>query len=205
MRRPTTVRGLEQLGRVRLSENFFLRDFLFSDIATIHGIPNIPDDPDLAIAAGRRLCAEILEPLHRTFGRVAIRSAYRSPAVNAFGKAHGYNCARNEKARARHIWDHRDAAGCMGATATIVIPWFADRYAETGDWRPLAWWIHDHLPYHFIQAFPKLAAMNVGWHERPVRQIYSYASPKGWLTKPGMPNNEGSHAAEYADFPRLAP
>jgi hypothetical protein len=32
--------------------SFFLRDFLHSEIADLHGIPNIPDDPDLAIAAG---------------------------------------------------------------------------------------------------------------------------------------------------------
>ena len=62
MRRPLSVRSLEQLGRVRLSSSFFMRDFLHSEIADLHGIPNIPDDPDLAIAAGRRLCEELLEP-----------------------------------------------------------------------------------------------------------------------------------------------
>jgi hypothetical protein len=25
------------------------------------------------------------------------------------------------------IWDRRDARGCMGAPATVVVPWFADR------------------------------------------------------------------------------
>jgi hypothetical protein len=203
MRRPQSVRGLEELGRVRLSRHFFLRDFLFSEIATIHGIPNVPEDPDLVIAAGRRLCEELLEPLHRTFHGISIRSAYRSPAVNAFGNRHGLNCATNEKNRAGHIWDRRDANGCMGATACIVVPWFADRYAETGDWRPLAWWIHDHLPYSRMQFFPKLAAFNITWHERPVRSIYGYAPPKGWLTKPGMPGHDGDHATAYPGFPAL--
>ena len=55
MRKLMSARGLEQLGRVRLSSSFFLRDFLHSEIADLHGIPNIPDDPNLAIAAGRRL------------------------------------------------------------------------------------------------------------------------------------------------------
>ena len=45
--------------------------------------------------------------------------------------------------------------------------------------------------------FVKLGAFNISWHERPVRSIYSYASPNGWLTKPGMDNYEGSHADEY--------
>jgi hypothetical protein len=83
--RPGSVRSLEELGRVRLSASFFMRDFLHSEIADFHGIPNIPDDPDLAIAAGRKLCEQLLEPLQATFGRVAIRSAYRAPAVNEFG------------------------------------------------------------------------------------------------------------------------
>jgi hypothetical protein len=77
MRKPMSVRSLEQFGRARLSSSFYMRDFLHSEIADLHGIPNIPDDPTLAIAAGRRLCEQLLEPLQATFGRLAIRSAYR--------------------------------------------------------------------------------------------------------------------------------
>ena len=62
-RKPRSVRGLEDLGRTRLSPSFFLRDFLHSEIAALAGIANIPDDPALAIEAGRHLCAELLEPL----------------------------------------------------------------------------------------------------------------------------------------------
>jgi len=145
---PSTVRRLEKLGRVRLSTSFFLRDFLHSEIANAYGAPNIPDDPDLAIHAGRRLCEEILEPLSATFGRIAIRSAYRSSAINALGNRNKLGCASNEKNYARHIWDRRDADDCCGATACVVIPWFADRYAAGADWRSLAYWIHDHLQLH---------------------------------------------------------
>ena len=45
MRKPLSVRSLEQLGRVRLSSSFFMRDFLHSEIADLHGIPNVPDVP----------------------------------------------------------------------------------------------------------------------------------------------------------------
>ena len=48
MRQPKSVKALEELGRTRLSENFFLRDFHYSEIAVIHGFQNIPDDLDLA-------------------------------------------------------------------------------------------------------------------------------------------------------------
>jgi hypothetical protein len=203
MRKPGSMRGLEELGRARLSANFYLRDFLYSEIANFYGIPNIPADPDLAIAAGRRLCAALLEPLQASFGRIGVRSAYRSAEVNAFGNRHGGQCARNQANAAYHIWDLRDAEGCMGAGASIVIPWFADRYAAGADWRGLAWWIHDHLPYAHLQFFPKLAAFNIQWHERPVRRIDSFIAPRGCLTRPGMANHEGSHADWYADFPAL--
>ena len=93
--RPGSVRSLEEFGRVRLSASFLMRDFLHSEIADFHGIPNIPDDPNLAIAAGRKLCEQLLEPLQATFGRLAIRSAYRAPSVNEFGNRHGLSCASN--------------------------------------------------------------------------------------------------------------
>lgn len=40
LRRPETVEQLTEFGRVRLSRTFFMRDFLFSDIAAVHGMPN---------------------------------------------------------------------------------------------------------------------------------------------------------------------
>ena len=55
------MRGLEDLGRVRLSPNFYLRDFLYSEIANFYGVPNMPENPELAIATGRKLCEELLE------------------------------------------------------------------------------------------------------------------------------------------------
>ena len=130
MRSPKTVRAAEELGRVRLSRSFFMRDFLYSEISNIHGIANLPEDPGLAVAAGSRLCEELLEPLQAGFGRLAIRSAYRSCAVNAFGNANGYNCATNQRNHGRHIWDRRDARGNMGAMACIIVPWLVDRLQE---------------------------------------------------------------------------
>lgn len=178
-----------------------MRDFLFSDIAAIHSLSNVPDDPDLAIRSGSRLCEALLEPLQDRFGRIAIRSAYRSAEVNAFGNANGYSCARNEANYAAHIWDRLDADGCMGATACVVVPSFWDRFPSEGDWRKLAWWIHDHLPYSELYFFPTYWAFNIRWHERPVRKINSYAKPGGYLTRPGMDNHDGDHSAEWKDIP----
>lgn len=203
MKTPNSVAALEDLGRVRLSPSFYMRDFLYSEIANMHGIQNVPDDPDLAIEAGRNLCEALLEPLQATFGRIAIRSAYRSCAANEFGNQNRMNCASNENNFARHIWDRRDKQGYMGAMACVVVPWFADRYESGTDWRAMAWWIHDNLPYGNLYFFPKLAAFNIGWHESPERRIDSYITPKGCLTKPGLDNHMGSHSTEYLGFPSL--
>jgi hypothetical protein len=89
MRKPRSMEALEDFGRVRLSQNFFMRDFLYSEIAGFHGIPNLPDDPDLAIAVGRKLCETLLEPLQAAFGRLAIRSGFRSRRVTEYGRRRG--------------------------------------------------------------------------------------------------------------------
>lgn len=169
MTKPMTVKALEDLGRVRLSTHFFMRDFLYSEISQIEGIPNVPDYPERAIEAGKQLCDQLLEPLQERFGRVVIRSAYRSPAVNAKGAENGnqYSCAANEKNYASHIWDYPDAEGYLGATACIVVPALLPWYEATGDWTPLAWWIHDNLPYASQFWFPKLAAFNLRWSGNP--------------------------------------
>lgn len=199
MRQPRTVRALEEFGRTRLSESFFMRDFLYSEIAAINGFQNLPDDPDLAIAAGRRLCEDLLEPLQAHFGRISVRSAYRSPEVNRFGNVNKLNCSTNEKNFAGHIWDRRDAEGRTGATACVVVNRFIPYYERIGDWEALAWWVHDHLPYSDMEFFPKYAAFNLQWREDPIRQIYSMIPPRrGWLTKPGMDNWSGTHDEAYA-------
>ncbi len=204
MRKPASMKGLEKLGRVRLSANFFMRDMLYSEIANFHGIPNIPDDPDLAIAAGARLCEELLEPLHAAFGHVSVRSAFRSVAVNDYGHARqdrGYNCAATSWNHSRHVWDRRDSEGFMGATACIATPWFIARHDAGMPWQAMAWWVHDHLPYSDMEFFPNHAAFNLRWHEKPVRRIDSSVSPRGCLTKPGMANHGGDHSSEYPGFP----
>ncbi len=200
------MRALERFGRERLSKHFFMRDFLYSEIAAVHGIPNVPDDPELALEAGRGLCRDLLEPLHEIFGHVTVRSAFRCGDLNGFGNAHGFSCANNRTARTRHIWDRHDDERHVGATACVVIPWFIDSegYRNTGDWRPLAWFIHDHLPYSEMAFFPINAAFNLTWRVRdPIRKIRSYAPPKGILTRPGYPNHAGDHSDLYPGFPTV--
>jgi hypothetical protein len=193
-----SVKTLEKWGRERLSKSFFLRDFLFSDIASVHGFCNFPDDVEMAVAAGTKLCKELLEPLQDRFGRIAIRSAYRSTEVNGYGNEHGMNCGSNENNRAGHIWDVKDSDNCMGATACIVVPRFWDEFQAADDWQKIAWWIHDHLPYSDMEFFVPYWAFNLTWREQPRRTISGYVPHKFVLTKPGFPNHECSHAEHWA-------
>jgi len=195
-----TIRDIENFGRTRLSKSFFMRDFLHSEIGQIESIANLPGDPELAIHVGRKLCEELLEPLQDTFGRVAIRSAYRSAQINDIGHRKGYGCASNHRNFARHIWDIRDENGLCGATACIVIPWFADRYAEGESWQAMAWWIHDHLPYSELCFYPRLCAFNIAWHEHPKRLIRSMIPPMGILTRPGTLNEAGNRDEWYGHW-----
>ncbi|MCB1333979.1 MAG: hypothetical protein KDK26_10075 [Roseivivax sp.] len=194
--------SLEALGRVRLSRHFWMREFLHSEIANLHGLPNIPDDPDLAITRGRALCQTLLDPLQETFGRIFVRSGYRSAALNAFGNERGLKCARNDNPLECHIWDR---PGPAIAGASVVIPWFADRYDKGRDWRDLAWWLHDHLPVSELWFFPKLAAFNIAWRPQPLRRIDSYIPPRGTLLAAGSEPEEtlAMRRRRYADFPPL--
>ncbi|CUH76059.1 hypothetical protein [Tropicibacter naphthalenivorans] len=192
--------SLETLGRERLSRHFWMREFLYSEIGNFHQISNVPNDPDLALERGRAFAGALLDPLEETFGRIFVRSGYRSAALNAFGNEGGLNCARNDNPLECHIWDlpDRPVAG-----ASIVIPWFAERYAQGRDWRDLAWWLYDHLPFSEVWFFPKLCAFNIAWRPEPLRRIDSYIAPKGSLLRAGGDPAETpeQRRARYADFP----
>lgn len=202
MRKPASMWSLESFGRVRLSQYFYMRDFMYSEISGFHGCPNVPENPDLAIENGRAFCTALLDPLEETFGRVAVRSGYRSPELNRYGNENRLNCARNDHPLECHIWD-RGSGGAAIAGASIVIPWFADQYDQGRDWRDLAWWLHDHLPYSDMWFFPKLAALNLVWRPQPMRTISSYIAPRGMLLRAGENPNESKseRARRYADFP----
>lgn len=202
MRKPASMWSLETFGRVRLSRHFYMRDFMYSEIAGFHGRTNVPEDPDLAIKNGRAFCETLLDPLEETFGRVAVRSGYRSPDLNRYGNENKLNCARNDNPLECHIWDRLKGPEAI-AGASIVIPWFADQYEKGRDWRDLAWWLHDHLAYSDIWFFPKLAAFNLVWRATPLRTISSYIAPRGTLLRAGAEpgENRAQRGGRYADFP----
>ena len=70
----------------------------------------------------------------------------RGSKLEPFGQQVGKEDHDNEYNRGRHIWDRRDAAGFLGATASVVVPWYIERYEGSGDYQPLGWWIRDNRP-----------------------------------------------------------
>lgn len=223
----SVVNALGDFGRERLSKHYFMRDFLYSEVAEVHGIPNVPDDAELAVKAGTALCRNLLEPLRHIFGHVTIRSAFRSANVNGFCNCHNMNCSSNKASYANHIWDHTDGDGFMGATACIVIPWFVDWMNEKKgrDWRVLAWFIHDHLPYSEMVFFVRNAAVNltwrgdpcdpaqdgdvrafdgscgsIVWRSEPRRYVSSFQEPAGWSVKNGELREGRARSVDYVDF-----
>lgn len=199
MRKPASMWSLETLGRVRLSKYFYMREFLYSEIGNFHRIQNIPRDPDLAIERGKAFCETLLDPLEETFGRVAVRSGYRSPELNAFGNENKLNCARNDYPLECHIWDLADVEV---AGASIVVPWFAEQYEQGRDWRDMAYWLYDHLPFAEAWFFPKLSAFNLSWRPAQPRRIDSYIAPKGNFIKAFAEPSEAitNRKERYADF-----
>ena len=202
MRSPLSVHTLEDFGRVQLSNSFFMREFLYSEISQIEKIPNIPSDPEMAIRVGKRLCEDVLEPIQERLGRILVRSAYRSAEVNAEGakNKNQYGCAGNSANAARHIWDLCDSEKLVGAMACIVVTSYLPFFERTRNWQALGWWIHDHIPgYSEIEFFTKAPplALNISWHERPKKTVHAWAPRRTCLTKPGMSNHGGDHRSEY--------
>ncbi len=183
--KPYSFKKIENLGRERLSRNFFLREFLHSEISQHKGIPNLPHFPDIAIKNGRRLCHDILEPIQAYLGKIHIRSGYRSPEINEIGARNNnqYGCSSNPRSYSGHVWDYADNHGKYGATACVVVCSYVDYFESTGDWQSMANWIHLHIEhYSSICFYPKLCAFNISWHERPIKKIRSYSVPRGIYT-----------------------
>lgn len=174
---------LDKLGWVRLSQHFYMRQFLHSEIGIAYGIPNMPDDPELAIETGTVLCEKVLEPIVKQFGPIIIRSGYRSPALNDFGFRNRLMCGSNADNAAFHIWDHLSKGGHKGAAACIVVPGIKQYETELETRQAFANWIDANLDYTGVTFFKRGHSLNIGWSENPTRSIYNLPTSR-YLVKP---------------------
>lgn len=66
----------------------------------------------------------------------------------------------------------------MGATAFVLVRPFWDAHWKSGNWQILERWNDDNLPYSSLFFFPTLWAVNINWHELPLRRV-ELCGPKG--------------------------
>ena len=185
---PNSYEGLEKLGRVSLSKSFHMREFLYSEIAVHHRLRNVPQDVKAAVYAGQQLCGKLLEPLHEAFGRIHVRSGYRSHAVNQQG-IDKHNCAIDNDGF--HVWDRLTTSGHgAGAVACISIPRVSAMAREGKvDDLAIAWWIVDHLPdwscleFFVTPAYADELSFNIGWHQKAIKVITTWRSTPRDRTK----------------------
>ncbi len=127
---------VRKLARVRLSQSFFMRDFLYSDITVEREETNVPIRSELAVIAGRELCRTILEPLAQTFGGLTIVCGYLNPT----------HCRLNRRDPKVHCWGFLDDNETIVAGASIYLPWFMDQHSLATDGKYLAGWVIQNLP-----------------------------------------------------------
>ncbi len=101
-----SAREYEALAKVRLSQNFILRDFLFSTDAVSRGHSNFPEDPDMVIKAGKALCEQVLEPILAQFGKFAITFGYQSRQGVEFSWSKEKREAKGHNSNP-HMWDRK--------------------------------------------------------------------------------------------------
>lgn len=177
---PQSYSGLDRLGRIALSESFHMREFLYSEIAVQYHLRNVPEKAriDVAVEAGSKLCSQLLEPLQKRFGRIHVRSGYRSLEVNAAG-VERHNCAADN--RGFHTWDHPSESNGIGATACISVPSISKAVlAEICPYEAIAWWIYDNLPeWSHLEFFAtpehsNEVCFNIGWLTQPLKTMTTW-------------------------------
>ena len=166
MRSPRTVRSTEQLGRVGSPGRSSCGILCTARLRPSRACPNLPDDPDLAIAAGQRpLRGSARAAAGRFRSAIAIRSGlplargsnglWQRPLWQA-----QLRLERSATMAQAHLGPTKSQTGTAWAPWRSVVIALAGRsHAGAGTQRGRRWRgaIHDHLPYSDLpRCFPKL-------------------------------------------------
>jgi hypothetical protein len=193
-----TTREYEALGRVRLSQNFILRDFMFSTDGACRGLSNFPEDPDMVIRAGKALCEKVLEPVLAKFGRFAITFGYQSREGLEFSwpkeKREAKGCNSNP-----HMWDRKswgDQVYCrVDILPFVVADGLVDRY-EFARWCMLNLDIDLLMQWtrssgYCISISPKPRRIWLEWGELDAPRCTFFMGTEYWRnTYPALPKAE---------------
>nr|WP_294850492.1 hypothetical protein [uncultured Sphingomonas sp.] len=75
--------------------------------------------------------------------------------------------------------------GSDGVWRSAPSSWPPAQHQAPGDWQIMAERVDRHLPYSTMSFHPTTWAFNLGWHERPKKEIHSYPEPAGYLRRVG--------------------
>ncbi len=133
---------------VRVGENYLLSDFLFSNAAIKHGIPNMPEEFDGDEVAGiQGLCQAILDPVARQFGKPSITNAFQSVEL--------WEAKYGEKGSTNDLHSYRLNRGGIGGAADILCHGYEPE--------SVARWIRDHCEFDRLIVYPDRPILCVAW------------------------------------------
>ena len=172
----------------RLSPNFILRDFLFSTQTSLMGVPNVPEDMDMVIRAGRALCEKVLEPVLDHFGRFAIVFGYQCREVIEL-QVTAAATPIHPRSSSPHQWDRKTFGDKIYARVDILPFCVEDAHVTK---HKFGHWLMHHCDIDLLMQ----------WERSNVACITISPAPRRvWLqwnsAKPGRPNRTTYMGAEY--------
>jgi hypothetical protein len=137
---------------VQVGKYFVVSDFLYSEDAMLHGIPNVPSSLDGDEVEGMcGLCKHILDPIVDQFGSVSITFGYCSVQLWKFWYKDG---STND------LHTFRSQRGVLGGAVDITI----HRHPDP---RPVMNWVRDNCIYDRVIVYPGSRILCVAWTSKP--------------------------------------
>lgn len=181
------IEDLGALGKVRLSSNFMMRDFLFSSECDAMGISNFPENPEMVIRAGRELCTRLLEPILDHFGRFSITFGYqcREGVEARWSKK---KKLENSKSSSPHQWDRGTFGDQVYARVDILPFCIEDGLVSKQEF---GYWLMNNLDVDLLMMWKGSNICCMSISPKPRRIWFEWGSPA--LGQPRRETFMGSH------------
>ena len=191
-----TAAEYESLARVRLSQNFILRDFLFSTECAARGLTNFPEDPEHVVMAGKALCEKVLEPVLAKWGRFAITFGYQSREGVEFKWSKAMREAKGRNSNP-HQWDRKTWGDEIYARIDITPYCVQDGLVDK---HTVGEWLMHNLDIDLLMQWRKSNGYCISISPKPRRVWFIWGDPQK-----GEPRREVFMGAHYWNriFPTL--
>ena len=160
--------------RTRLSQNFILRDFLYSTDSEFRGVHNIPENKKLVIKAGKALCLKVLEPILKQYGNFAITFGYQSRA-GIEGDWTADKRRLNPHSSSPHQWDRKTFGDEVYARVDIL-PYCVEDGIVTR--LEFGRWLMHNLDIDLLMSWKRRNVFCITISPKPRRVWIEWGSPK---------------------------